>query len=142
MNNKVQHLAELRGKRNVLLTFFPKCFTGGCTNHLTSIQAEYGNFNDASTDVIAVSIDPAEGEQGQIAFAERWGLEFPLIPDTQRRLSMLYGAAQEVTDLSTRMSVLIDKQGLVRFIDRQVSVRTHGADMIAKIKELGLNDAK
>ncbi len=135
-NGHVQHLLDLRGKRNLLLTFFPKCFTGGCANHLTSIQAEYGDFLSNDTDVLAVSVDPADGEQGQIAFAEQWGFQFAFIPDTSRQLSMLYGAAHDTTDLSSRMSVLIDKQGIVRFIDKSVNVSTHGADMLAKMKEL------
>ena len=51
---------------------------------------------------------------------------------------MLYGAAQQPTDLAQRMTVLIDKQGVVRQIDTDVNVRTHGADVVAKMRELGM----
>lgn len=138
MNGRVWHLAELRGKKNLLLTFFPKCFTGGCANHLASLQAERAAFTANDTEILAVSVDPAEGPRGQIAFAEQWGLEFPLVPDTARKLSMLYGAAQDVTDLATRMSVLIDKAGLVRLIDRDVQVKTHGQDVLARMRPMKL----
>lgn len=133
MNGRVRRLSDLRGKKNLLLTFFPKCFTGGCTNHLTSLQAEKAAFDANDTEVLAVSIDAADV---QIAFAQRWNLTFPLVPDVGRNLSMLYGAARSVDDLADRQSVLIDKNGIVRFIDKNVDIHTHGADMLTKMRAL------
>lgn len=51
---------------------------------------------------------------------------------------MLYDAAHNSSDLATRQSVLIDKEGIVRLIDRDVHVNTHGRDILAKMRELGL----
>ena len=138
MNGVAQSLADLRGKKNLLLTFFPKCFTGGCANHLSSLRDHQAAFDAADTQILAVSVDPADGEKGQRAFARQWNLAFPLIPDTERKLSMLYGAAQQPSDLAGRMSVFIDKQGVVRFIDTNVNVQTHGADVLAKMRDIGL----
>jgi peroxiredoxin len=138
MNGKAWKLSVLKGQKNLLLTFFPKCFTGGCANHLSSLRDHQDEFNAADTQILAVSVDPAEGEKGQIAFAKQWNLTFPLIPDTDRKLSLLYGAVQTPTDLDSRMSVFIDKHGIVRFIDRDVNVMTHGADVLNTIRELGL----
>ena len=132
-------LSDLAGRKNVLLTFFPKCFTGGCANHLSSLRDHQGEFDNAQTQILAVSVDPAQGDKGQIAFARQWGLTFPLLPDTTRQLSMLYGAAQNKRQLAARMSVLIDKTGVVRWIDTDVHVESHGADVLAKINQLGLN---
>ncbi len=129
-------LSDLRGRKNVLLTFFPKCFTGGCAGHLASVQAALLALEASQTQVLAVSVDSM---QEQTDFAAKLGLQFPLLPDTGRQLSMLYGAAQNKTDLAARQSVLIDKSGVVRWIDTDVHVETHGADVLAKIKELGLN---
>jgi peroxiredoxin Q/BCP len=138
MNGTHQRLFQFRGKKNVLLTFFPKCFTGGCANHLSSLRDQYTVFQANDTEVLAVSVDPAEGEKGQKAFAKQWNLPFALIPDTERKLSLLYGAAVQPTDFARRMTVLIDKQGIVRLVDTAVNVRTHGIDMVAKMRELGL----
>ena len=135
MNGRTRRLSDLRGKKNLLLTFSPKCFTGGCTNHLTSLQAEKAAFDANNTEVLAVSIDAADV---QIPFAQRWNLGFALVPDIGRNLSMLYGAAQSVDDLASRQSVFIDKSGLVRFIDRNVDVHTHGSDVLAKMRALKL----
>jgi peroxiredoxin Q/BCP len=137
-NGKQWQLSALRGQKNLLLTFFPKCFTGGCANHLSSLRDHQAEFDAADTQILAVSVDPAEGEKGQIAFAKQWNLSFPLIPDTERKLSLLYGAVQMPADLTSRMTVFIDKQGIVRFIDRDVNVMTHGSDVLNKMKELGL----
>ena len=139
MNGQMKRLSDYKGKNHLLLTFFPKCFTGGCTNHLSSLRDVQDQLSAANVQVIAVSVDPAEGEHGQKAFAKMWNFQFPLIPDTDRKLSLLYGAVNEPTELDQRMSVLIDKQGIVRWIDTDVHVRTHGADMLAKIKELNLD---
>ena len=134
----IQRSSDLVGKKNLLVTFFPKCFTGGCANHLSSLRDQYTILQANDIEVIAVSVDPAEGEEGQRAFAKQWNLPFPLIPDTERKLSFLYGAAERPTDLARRMTVLIDKQGIVRLVDTNVNVTTHGADMVAKMRELGI----
>ena len=138
MNGKTWKLSELKGK-NVLLTFFPKCFTGGCANHLSSLRDHQKEFDAANTQILAVSVDAAQGEKGQLAFAKQWGLTFPLVPDTSRQLGKLYGAIQNDDELAARMSILIDKAGMVRWIDTDVHVQTHGADVLNKIKELGLD---
>ncbi len=137
-NSKVWNLSALMGKKNVLLTFFPRCFTGGCANHLSSLRDVYPQLQDANVEVLAISVDPAKGDKGQLEFAKQWQLPFPLVPDTKRELSMLYGAAQNDKQLTARMSVLIDKSGIVRWIDTDVQVQTHGADVLAKIGELGI----
>lgn len=137
MNGRVRRLSDWRG-HNLLLTFFPKCFTGGCTVHLSSLRDEYSKLREANIDVLAVSVDAAGGAQGQVAFAKHLNLPFDLVPDTGRNLSILYGAANSPDQLAARISVLIDKDGVVRWIDKQINLKTHGADVLAKAQELGL----
>lgn len=137
-NGKTWKLSELRGK-NVLLTFFPKCFTGGCANHLSSLRDHQSEFDAANTQILAVSVDPAQGGKGQLAFAKQWGFTFPLVPDTSRALGKQFGAIQNDDELAARMSILIDKAGIVRWIDTDVHVQSHGADVLGKIGELGLD---
>jgi peroxiredoxin len=131
----MRRLSDLKGKKNLLLTFFPKCFTGGCAGQLASLQRELPNFAQSETEVWAVSTDAADD---QAAFAAKLGLQFPLLPDTDRKLSILYGAAQTADDLAARQSVFIDKSGVVRWIDTDVHVETHGADVLAKMREFGV----
>ena len=83
-------------------------------------------------------MDAADGERGQRAFAHELKLTFPLLPDTQRQITKLYGATGNADDMAARQSVLIDKNSIVRWIDTNVSVQTHGADVLTKMRELGL----
>lgn len=137
-NGKQWRLSDLKDKQNLLLTFFPKCFTGNCANHLSSLRDYQSEFDATDTQILGVSVDAAEGEKGQSAFASEWKLGFPLLADASRALSMQFGAAQTDKQLAARMSVLIDKGGIVRWIDTDVQVKSHGADVLAKIGELGL----
>ena len=136
---RARRLSDLRGQKNLLLTFFPKCFTGGCANHLSSLGSERLAFQSVNTETWAVSFDPAEGERGQLAFARQLSLTFPLIPDVGKNLSILYESALSPDQPAPgRLTVLIDRDGIVRFIDRAVQVRTHGPDMLLKMRELGM----
>jgi peroxiredoxin Q/BCP len=137
-NGQWRRVSALRGRKNLLLTFFPKCFTGKCRNHLVSLREQFPAFVAANTEIWAVSVDPAQGETGQLAFARELILPFPLLPDVGRNVCILYGAAGAFNHLAQRQSVLIDKNGIVRWITKTVGVETHGEDVLAKITELGL----
>jgi peroxiredoxin Q/BCP len=136
MNGTLRRPADLRGKQYLLLTFFPKCFTGTCTKQLESLRDQWPELQAEDIAVWGVSVDLAEGDKGQRAFARFLHLPFPLLPDTGRQLSMLYGAAHSPNQSSARMSILIDKNGLVRWIDKQISPTTHGADVVAQVQKL------
>lgn len=137
-----RRLAELGGKRHLLLTFFPRCFTGNCTSQLTSLRDSYSALQKAGVEVWAVSTDAAEGSRGQRAFAKHLKLPFPLLPDTNRKISLLFGAVQSKEQMAARMSVFIDKDGVVRWIDKQINPRTHGADVLARLQSEGAPPAK
>lgn len=133
--SKQRRLSGLRGKRALLLTFFPKCFTGNCTNQVISLRDSYDDLQKLGVEVWAVSTDSADGPHGQRAFADEYKLPFALLPDTDRKICMVYGAVQSKEQMAARMSVFIDKDGKVTWIDKQINPRTHGADVLARIKE-------
>lgn len=86
-----------------------------------------------------MSVDPADLQR---QFAGNVGApiegDFRFIPDTSRNLSVLYRAADDIGDISNRQSILIDKAGIVRMIDREVSVGSHGSDVLDKMRQMGL----
>ena len=82
-----------------------------------------------------ISTDAASTQR---EFADTLGFNFTFLPDTERIISQIYGAARSTDQLSDRMSVFIDKAGVVRIIDRQVVVGTHGSDVLKKMDELKL----
>ena len=135
-NGQSWNLAQWRGERNVLLTFFPKCFTGQCEQHLESLRAVRDELADASVEVVAVSTDDAATQQ---RFSNVLGLDFTLLPDTDRQISKLYDAIVGEQTLASRQSVLIDKAGVIRWIDKNVNVTRHGEDVLQQAKLLNLS---
>ena len=65
-------------------------------------------------------------------------MDFRFVPDTSRNLSVLYRAADSTGDIARRQSILIDKAGRIRLIDRQVSVGTHGSDVLERMRAMKL----
>ena len=133
-NGKMHTLAEFRGKKSLLLTFFPRCFTGNCTSQLTSLRDAYPALQKAGVEVWAVSTDQADGPHGQHAFGKYLRLPFPLVPDPDRKLCLLFGAVHTKEQTAARMSVFIDKTGQIQWIDKQISPRTHGQDVLARVR--------
>jgi len=133
-NGKTHTLNELRGKKSLLITFFPRCFTGNCTSQLTSLRDAYPQLQKAGVEVWAVSTDGAAGPHGQRAFAKYLRLPFVLVPDPDRKLCLQFGAVRTKEQIAARMSVLIDKTGQVLWIDKQISPRTHGADVLSRLQ--------
>jgi peroxiredoxin len=74
----------------------------------------------------------------QLLFAAKLGLKFPLVSDTSRQICLLFGTVDNASQLSARQSFLIDKSGVVRWIDTNIQVQSHGQDVLSKIQELGL----
>ena len=133
-NGRPWNLAQWRGQRNVLLTFFPKCFTGQCEQHLESLRAVRDELADADVEIVAVSTDDGATQQ---RFSNVLGLDFTLLPDTNRAISKLYDAISGEQPLASRQSVLIDKAGAVRWIDKNVNVTRHGEDVLQQVNLAG-----
>jgi len=138
MNGTVRALHQLRGKEHLLLTFFPKCFTFTCGMQLSSLRDSQQVLQAKHLQIWGVSVDQATGPRGQKAFADYLHLNFPLLPDPGHQLCLLYGSVNSPDQMSSRMSVLIDKDGVVRWIDKQIDPRHYGDDVLAKMKELGM----
>ncbi len=131
----LRKLSDLKGKRALLLTFFPRCFSGGCVGQLASLQRELPSFKRRNIEVWAISTDAIEGSNGLKAFSKSLGLSFPLLSDESRRVCELFGAAASPEDLARRQSVFIDRSGTVRLLDREVHVESHGRDVLARLQE-------
>ena len=69
-------------------------------------------------------------------FVEQYNLNFPLLVDTGRNLSLLLGAIEDPNGTSKRITIVIDKEGKVSKIDKDVSARTHGKDLVDFFKAM------
>lgn len=112
-NNNVS-LSDYRGKKNVVLAFFPFAFSGTCSTQMPSYEAELSRFQSYDTEVIGISLD---GRPALAAWAKQLGLTFPLLSDfyPQGAVTDAYGA-RHPAGMAERALFVIDKNGAVRWI--------------------------
>lgn len=119
MKEKVT-LSDYRGKKNVLLLFFPQAFTGVCTKELCSVRDDISRYQNAAAEVIGISVDSVFT---LAKFKEEQQLNFPLVSDFNKEVSALYHSIYDsFTDMgmkgvSKRAAFIIDKQGIIQYAE-------------------------
>jgi thioredoxin-dependent peroxiredoxin len=117
-NGKTVKLSELRGKR-VVLYFYPKSFTPGCTKEACSLRDSYSDLSGMNVEVLGVSVDDADTQR---RFGEEHGLQFPILADAGGDVARLYGvfgmtrADGTKADIARRVTFIIDDKGIVKKI--------------------------
>ena len=138
-NGQVQ-LSALRGK-DVVLYFYPKDDTPGCTAEACSFRDADHEMQKRGVVVLGVSADDIASHQ---KFAGKYGLSFPLLADTDTRVSQLYGVWKEKNMYGkkymgvNRETFLIDKDGIVRKVWPKVKAEGHAQEVLDTIESLGL----
>jgi len=127
-------VGELIGKKNVVLYFYPKDFTPGCTREAQDFRDSKPDFDAANTEIVGVSADSGERHE---KFTEKYKLTFTLVSDPKAALAAQCGA-KGILGTASRTTYLIDKTGKVRHVWPKVSVGGHALDVLAKAKELGI----
>ncbi len=127
-SGKPMTLSEFRGKKNVVLAFYPAAFTGGCTKEMTSYGANLAKFEGMDTQVFGVSTDNTPSQR---VFAEQTGAKFPMLSDfLHRKASKDYGVLMEARGMANRATFVIDKEGKIAHIEEgQQAVDINGAQM-------------
>ncbi len=126
-------LSSLRGKV-VVLAFYPKDRTGGCTAELTKFRDQYtGLFGDrAGKDVVVVPIS-ADGVASHAAWAKESNFPFALVADTALTAVTAYGSRMDKAPMSKRTVFVIGKDGMVKYRDLQFNALSE--DAYGKLKE-------
>lgn len=112
-HGKPVKLSDYKGKSAVVLYFYPKDNTPGCTAEACSFRDSYDVFKEAGAEVIGVSSDSSDSHQG---FADKHGLPFVLLADQGGSVRKLYGVPSTFGLLPGRVTYVIDKDGIVRHI--------------------------
>lgn len=112
-NGTAVNLEDLLGKGWIVLYFYPKDDTPGCTTEACSFRDQYEVFKEAGAEVIGVSSDSADSHQ---RFAARYHLPFLLLSDEKGAARKLYGVPTTMGILPGRVTYVIDKEGIVRHI--------------------------
>ena len=108
-------LSDFRGKKIVVVAFFPAAFTGGCTKEMSGYQASLAKFEGADTQVFGVSTDntPSQGE-----FAKKLSVTFPLLSDfATRKTAEAYGVLMADRGIANRATFVVDKEGKITYIE-------------------------
>ena len=136
-NGKKIKLSSFRGKKNVVLYFYPKDMTPGCTTEACDFRDHFKKFK--STEILGVSIDSPERHQ---KFIEKYDLPFTLVSDVDQKVVNKYGVWQEKKLYGkkfmgiVRSTFIIDKSGVVRKIFPKVKVKGHIDEVLEALKEI------
>jgi len=127
-------LHEYKGKW-VVLYFYPKDFTSGCTVEAHNFQRDLALYEKKNAAIVGVSMQDEDSHQ---KFCTKEGLSFKLLADTKHNVSELYDSVMNlgVAKLSARHTFLIDPQGVVRKVYLEVHPDKHSEELLAALDEL------
>jgi peroxiredoxin Q/BCP len=133
-DGKTVKLADFEGKKNVLLYFYPKDFTGGCTKEACGFRDRMGDLQTNNVEVIGVSFDSADSHRKFIA---QYNLNFTLLADPEGKIVAAYDVKMPMMNMSKRVSFLIGTDGKIVHVTDAMNPQTHFDEMQAAIA--GLN---
>ena len=132
-------LSSLRGSP-VVLYFYPKDDTPGCTKEACAFRDRKADLTQLGAKLLGVSPDSVESHA---KFRDKYGLNFPLLADPEHKVTDKYGAWREKTRFGKtalsiqRSTFLIDSEGVVRKVWKNVNVEDHDQQVLAALEELG-----
>ena len=130
-------LSSFKGKKNIILYFYPKDMTPGCTTEACDFRDQYKKFKN--TTILGVSIDPPERHQ---KFIEKYSLPFDLIADENKKIVEKYGVWQEKKLYGKtfmgiiRSTFIIDKDGVIKKIFTKVKVKGHVEEVLQFLNKI------
>lgn len=127
-------LKNFLGKKNVILVFYPLDFTPVWTGEMSEYREDYSRLQDLDTEVFGISVDSYASDK---EFKKQLDLPFDLLSDWDRQVAREYGAFDERQKVATRKSFLIDKKGVIRFIQKSgLNEPRNHEDMIKAVEGL------
>lgn len=127
-------LSEYFGKKNVVLYFYPKDETRGCTREACEFRDRYDVFTSLGAEVLGISSDTLESHK---SFATHYGLPFLLLSDEKGKVRKLYGVPSSMGIIPGRVTYIIDKKGVVRHIfNSQLQPEKHIEEALKILRDL------
>ncbi len=132
-------LKDFRGKKPVVLYFYPKDDTPGCTTEACGFRDLYAEIGKSGGVVLGVSLDPLDAHK---KFIDKYNLPFPLLSDEEAKVSEAYGVYGEKNMYGKkfwgihRTTFLISKKGIIEEIYHKVKVETHPQEVLTRLEDL------
>jgi thioredoxin-dependent peroxiredoxin len=136
---EMMSLSSYRGKKNVVLYFYPRDGTPGCTIQAIDFSDRENEFTRLDTVIFGVSRDDV---LSHAAFRDEHGLTVQLLADTEEEVSRMYDVLADKTPdgrskvCVRRSTFIIDKKGTIRFILQEVNPRNHADEVLKVVKQL------
>ena len=132
-NGKTVKLSDFAGKQNVVLYFYPKDDTPGCTKEACSLRDGHGAILATGSVVLGVSGDDVKSKK---AFAEKYHLPFSILADPDKKILEAYGVKMALIGLARRVTFIIDKTGTIRHIVTEVTPAAADKQVLELLKSL------
>lgn len=129
---KARTLSEFRG-RPVVLYFYPKDGTPGCTREACAFRDEWKRIEATGAQVLGVSLDSVESHA---EFKKKHALPFPLLADTEGKVLAAYGVPRNAKGYASRTTFIIDGKGTIRRIFPEVDPAVHVGEVLAVLEQL------
>lgn len=130
-NGNTVSLADFQGKI-VVLYFYPKDDTPGCTKEAQSFRDNFADYQSKDMVVLGVSMDD---EASHKMFAEKYGLPFILLADSQGTITKAYDVYNERNGqgYAQRVTYIINGAGIIDYVEDKVNTETHAQDILARL---------
>lgn len=127
-------LADVLRENVVVLYFYPKNFTPGCSVEAKDFRSRKDEIESLGAKVVGVSLDTVDSHK---QFADEYGLNFDILSDAQRKVSSAYGVLGEFNGvpIAKRTTFIIGRDGLVNEVFRDVNVHIHGEQVIEALRQ-------
>jgi peroxiredoxin Q/BCP len=133
-HGRTVRLSDFRGRKNVVVYFYPKDDTPGCTKESCAFRDQYTAFLDAGAEVIGISSDSARSHE---AFAAKHRLPFRLLADVGGAVRAAFGVPRTAGLLPGRVSYVIDREGVIRHaFNSQLAATRHVDEALEVLLEL------
>lgn len=134
-DNQLIHAADYIGKKNLVIYFYPKDDTPGCTAEACSFRDEYEDFVEMGAEVIGISADSVESHKN---FAEKYHLSFNLLSDIDNQVRKQFGVPTDMFGLIPgRVTYIVDRSGIIRHIFKaQFNAKKHISVALKTLREL------
>jgi thioredoxin-dependent peroxiredoxin len=138
-DGKTYKLSDYRGKQAVVLAWFPKAFTPGCTTECKVFASQGAGLKKFDAAYFTASVDRPEKNK---EFAESVGANYPILSDPEGKTALAYGVTGAIQKWASRWTFYIGVDGKILYIDKNVHPSTHADDVAKKLGELGVAKKK
>ena len=134
-DGKEYSLADFAGKKAVVIAWFPKAFTGGCTAQCKSMKEDGAAIRKFDVAYFTASVDDV---QKNTDFAKSLSLDYPILSDPTKKTAEAYGVVHEGRPFAERWTFYIGPDGVVKAVDQKVNTKEHAKDIAKQLEAIGV----